>query len=191
MESNTGYIGVQHLEFVTAQETGLQFWSAASIWVRAYDFYLRKVKLVTQPEKNSLETVLVVEDDPIVLRMVHSILEGAGFCVLAAANSTEAIRIESGFGGTIHLLLSDVMMPDMSGPVIAKLLKQYRPDMRVMLMSGYPDGDMLFLNHGWHFFEKPFLAAKLVERVTEVLHTPVLSQGEDHFDTTKTKTSGA
>jgi hypothetical protein len=55
--------------------------------------------------------------------------------------------------------------------------------MRVMLMSGYPDGDMLFLNHGWHFIEKPFLAAQLVARVNDVLHTPVSTQGEDRFDT--------
>jgi len=124
-----------------------------------------------------------------VLDLVRKILEQAGYCVFTAANSTEAIRIESGFGGTIHLLLSDVMMPDMSGPVIAKLLKRFRPEMRVMLMSGYPDGDMLFLNHGWHFIEKPFVPAKLVERVNEVLHTPERSQGDDHFDTRARKSS--
>jgi DNA-binding NtrC family response regulator len=80
-------------------------------------------------------------------------------------------------------LLSDVMMPDMSGPVIARILKKHRPEMRVMLMSGYPDGDMLFLNHGWHFIEKPFLPSQLVARVNELLHTPERSQGDDHFDT--------
>jgi len=58
-------------------------------------------------------------------------------------------------------------------------------------MSGYPDGDMLFLNHGWHFIEKEFLATKLVERVTEVLHTPIFSQGEDHFDDTIDQTRAA
>jgi two-component system cell cycle sensor histidine kinase/response regulator CckA len=140
---------------------------------------------MTQADKNTLETIFVVEDDTIVLEVVRAILEGAGFRVLTAANSTEAIRTESGFGDTIHLLLSDVMMPDMSGPVISRLLKKHRPEMRVMLMSGYADGDMLFLNHGWHFIEKPFLADKLVERVKEVLHTPERSQGDDHFDTRK------
>ena len=133
-------------------------------------------------EKNTLETILLVEDDPLVLGIVREILECAGFCLLTAANSTDAIRIESGFYDTIHLLIADVMMPDMSGPVISKILKKHRPDMRVMLMSGYPGGDMLFLNHGWHFIEKPFLAAKLVERVNELLHTPECSQGDDHFD---------
>ena len=138
---------------------------------------------MTRPEKtNKLETILVIEDTPLVLQVVREILERAGFCVLTASNSTEAIRIEDNFHDTIHLLLSDVMMPDMSGPVIAKILKKHRPEMRVMLMSGYPGGDMLFLNHGWHFIEKPFLPAQLVARVNEVLHTPERSQGDDGFD---------
>jgi DNA-binding NtrC family response regulator len=140
------------------------------------------VQLVTQPEKNSLETILVVEENATVLEAVREILERAGFCVLSARNSAQAIQAESVTRGTIHLLLSDVMMPDMSGPVIAHLLKKHRPEMRVMLMSGYPDGDMLFLNHGWHFIEKPFLSAQLVARVNDVLHTAERSQGDDHFD---------
>ena len=138
---------------------------------------------MTQPEKNTLETILVVEDHPLVREVVGDILERAGYCVLAAGSGAEAIQTESTTDRTIHLLLSDVMMPDMSGPVVAQLLRKRRPDMRVMLMSGYPDGDMLFLNHGWHFIEKPFLPAKLIERVNEVLHTPERSQGDYHFDT--------
>ena len=138
---------------------------------------------MTQPEKNSLETILLVEDDAIVRDTVHAILERAGYCVLPAASGKEAIQTESHTKGTIHLLLSDVMMPDMSGPAAAQILKKQRPEMRVILMSGYEGGDMLFLNYGWHFIEKPFLPAKLVERVKDVLCTPERSQGEDHFDT--------
>jgi len=137
---------------------------------------------VIEPEKNTLETILVVEDQPPVLQAVCAILERAGFCVIAAANGEQAIQAESTTEGTIHLLLSDVMMPDMSGPVVAQLLKKHRPDMRVMLMSGYPSGEMLSLNHGWHFIDKPFLPDELVKRVNEVLHTPERSQGDDHFD---------
>jgi len=140
-------------------------------------------KLVIQPERNTLETVLVVEDHPVVREAVREILERAGFCVLEASNGAEARQVESCTSGAIHLLLSDVMMPGMSGPVLAQLLKQHRPEMRVMLMSGYPDGDMLLLNHGWHFIEKPFLPSDLVKRVNELLHTPERSQGDDHFDT--------
>ena len=138
---------------------------------------------MTRPAKNSLETILVVEDHPVVLEAVRTILERAGFQVLTAANGVDAIKLERGYYETIHLLLSDVMMPDLSGPALAKILKIYRPDMRVMLMSGYPGGDLLVLNYGWHFIEKPFLPAQLIEKVNGVLHAPDRSQGDDHFDT--------
>lgn len=128
------------------------------------------------------ETVLVVEDDADILRMVQIILEEAGFEVLAANSAKQAIRVEAQFSRTIQLLLSDVMMPDMCGPDLAKVLKQRRPEMRVMLMSGYANGAMLVLNHGWHFIQKPFLPAALLGGVTDVLHTTVRDQGTDHFD---------
>ena len=84
------------------------------------------------------------------------------------------------------------MMPDMSGPAIAELLKNRRPEMRVMLMSGYHDGDLLLLNYGWHFIEKPFVPTALVKKVNEILHTPERSQGNDQFDTRiKPKASGS
>jgi two-component system, cell cycle sensor histidine kinase and response regulator CckA len=138
---------------------------------------------LTQPERTPFETILVVEDHPVVLEAVRMILARVGFNVLTASNKAEAIRLEKATVGPIHLLLSDVMMPDTSGPAIAQLLKEHRPEMRVMLMSGYPGGDMLFLNYGWHFIEKPFLPAQLVARVNDLLHTAERSQGDAHFDT--------
>ena len=88
------------------------------------------------------KTILVVEDTALVLNTVRMILERAKFTVLAAASADEAMRL-AGSARTIHLLLSDVMMPDMSGPDLAQKLKALRPEMRVILMSGYPDGAML------------------------------------------------
>ena len=73
-------------------------------------------------------------------------------------------------------------MPGTSGPELAKKLKELRPEMRVMLMSGYPEG-MLVLNYGWYFIKKPFIGAALMGRVNEVLHTELRDQGTDHFDT--------
>jgi two-component system cell cycle sensor histidine kinase/response regulator CckA len=128
------------------------------------------------------ETVLVVEDDVAILRLVQAILEKAGFEVLSASSADSAMRVATQFSRTIHLLLSDVMMPDMCGPDLAELLKQRRPEMRVMLMSGFADGAMLVLNHGWHFIQKPFLPAALLGRVTDILHTNVRDQGTDGFD---------
>jgi two-component system, cell cycle sensor histidine kinase and response regulator CckA len=128
------------------------------------------------------ETILVVEDDPAILKLVQLILDEGGFEVLVADSAQKAQGVEAGFSRTIHLLLSDIMMPDMSGPDLAELLKQRRPEMRVMLMSGYAGGAMLVLNHGWHFIQKPFLPTALLGRVTDILHTEVRDQGTDHFD---------
>jgi DNA-binding NtrC family response regulator len=110
------------------------------------------------------------------------ILERANFTVLAAANADEAVRF-AGSGKTIDLLLSDVTMPDISGPDLALKLKELRPEMRVILMSGYSSGAMLVLNHGWYFIDKPFVAAQLVARVNEVLCEEIRDQGTNHFDT--------
>ncbi len=138
---------------------------------------------MTQPQQNTLETILVVEDDVFLRDAVCKILKLAGFRVLAADGGNEAIQAESITQGTIHLLLSDVMMPDISGPVVAQRLTENRPEMRVMLMSGYPGAERLFLKDGWHFIAKPFLAADLVERVKQALHTPDRSQAHNRFDT--------
>jgi len=129
-----------------------------------------------------LETILVVEDDAAILKLVQVILQDASFEVLVASSANDALRVAADFSRTIHLLLSDIMMPDMCGPDLAAALKQRRPEMRVMLMSGYADGAMLVLNHGWHFIQKPFLPSALVGRVTDVLHTKVRDQSTDRFD---------
>ena len=136
-----------------------------------------------QPSTAILETILVVEDDPAILKMVKLIFEEAGFGVLSAGSGNQARLIEAGFPQPIHLLLSDVMMQDVSGPELANALKQNRPEMRVMLMSGFADGAMLVLNHGWHFIAKPFLASALLARVNDVLHSEVREQRTDRFDT--------
>src|SRR4029077_9567323 len=85
--------------------------------------------------------------------------------------------------GKIHMLLSDVDMPQMSGPDLGQSLKQTRPDIHVMLMSGGSGGNLLVLNYGWAFVKKPFIPKKLVEMVTDVLHSPDRSQlGGQEFD---------
>ena len=134
------------------------------------------------PLKVPQKTILVVEDTALVLNTVRMILERAKFTVLAAASATEAMRLTE-HAKTIDLLLSDVMMPDMSGPDLAVKLKELRPDMLVILMSGYPDGGMLVLNYGWYFIQKPFVAVQLVAKINEVLNEEMRDQGTDHFDT--------
>ena len=99
---------------------------------------------MTLPLKKSLETILFVEDNAFVMQPVVLMLEQGGFTVLSASNADQAIQVESDFAETIQLLLSDVMMPGIPGPALAKKIQQRRPQMRVILMSSFIDGAMLF-----------------------------------------------
>ena len=134
------------------------------------------------PSSEVPQTVLLVEDNADIRRLVQDTLEEGGFEVLVAADAAAAVEIEGQFPRAIHLLLSDVMMPGISGPELAKKLKQQRPEMRVMLMSGYSK-DWLILNYGWDFIQKPFLPTALMGKVNDVLYSEVRDQGTDHFDT--------
>ena len=121
-----------------------------------------------------------------VLRIISAILKGAGFRVLAAVSGADALRLAEENGGTIELLLSDVDMPGMSGPDLGETLKKARPRMHVMLMSGGDNGNLLVLNYGWAYIQKPFVPLKLVQMIKEVLHTPDRSQpGGQEFDSRK------
>lgn len=131
------------------------------------------------------ETILLVEDHLALLKLVKRILEDADFNVIAASSAAQAARLEADFPGTIDLLLTDVRMRNMSGPTLAKKLKDRRPQMRVVLMSGYPGGALLVLNYGWHYIEKPFVPAALVSKLKDVLHGEAREQQIDQFDTLK------
>jgi DNA-binding NtrC family response regulator len=133
--------------------------------------------------KGKLETLLVVDDDEEVLKVVVAILERANFVVLSAANGLAAIKLAEETDRVINLLLSDVDMVQMSGPDLGELLKKTRPDMHIMLMSGGEQGNLLVLNYGWAYIQKPMVPTKLVQMVTDVLHSPNRSQpGGQEFD---------
>jgi DNA-binding NtrC family response regulator len=131
------------------------------------------------------KTILLVEDHSLLLKLVKQILESANFAVIPASTAKQAIQLEAEFPGTIDLLLSDVRMRGMSGPILAKRLKERRPQMRVVLMSGYPGGALLVLNYGWHYIEKPFVPSVLVSRIKDVLGGGIREQSADRFDTLK------
>src|SRR5579863_5571107 len=118
-----------------------------------------------------LETILVVDDTLMILKVVVAILNNANFNVLEARSGEEAIKVATEHTGKIDLLLSDVQMPSMTGPELGQTLKKLRPDLRIMLMSGLTGGSLLVLNYGWAFLEKPFLADKLLEMIDVVLHS--------------------
>lgn len=124
-----------------------------------------------QPVEGTRPTVLLVEDHSALLKLVQQILEDAGFSVISAKNAREASRLEAEFEGEIDLLLSDVRMRGTSGPELAQKLIQRRPKMRVVLMSGYPVGASVTHHNGWHYIQKPFRPAALVEKIRLVLRS--------------------
>jgi two-component system cell cycle sensor histidine kinase/response regulator CckA len=118
------------------------------------------------------ETVLVVEDDDGVRTLVAQILRRSGYTVLQAAYSSEAIQLAGGHEGPIHLLITDVVMPQMSGREMAQRLSRRRPDLRTLFMSGYTAS--MLANYGAlspdiPFLQKPFKPDALLAKVREVL----------------------
>jgi CheY-like chemotaxis protein len=116
--------------------------------------------------------VLVVEDEPAVLTLSRRALEAQGYVVLAASDAAAALRIVERHGGTIHMLLTDVVMPGLSGRELADRLAAQRPGIRVLYMSGYP-GDAVVqhgtLPSGSAFLQKPFSPDGLARKVRDVL----------------------
>jgi two-component system cell cycle sensor histidine kinase/response regulator CckA len=141
---------------------------------------------MAKSSRGTLETILVVDDNAAVLKTVVTLLERADFHVLTAENGTAAIELARRTERKIDLLLTDVEMPGMSGPDLGEALKKLRPQLHVMLMSGGANGNLLVLNYGWAYIQKPFVAVKLVEMVKDVLHVPDRSQpGGQEFDSRK------
>ncbi len=118
------------------------------------------------------ETVLLVEDEMSVRRLTHQFLEGNGYHVLEAIEGREAMRISEQHEGPIHLLLTDVVMPGMSGCELVKTLGPLRPEMKVLYMSGYTDDAIIGhgnLGRGSSFLQKPFTLDCLAHKVRGVL----------------------
>ncbi|MBI3207370.1 MAG: response regulator [Candidatus Solibacter usitatus] len=126
------------------------------------------------PQGNG-ETVLLVEDQVEVLQLVRTMLEGLGYTVLSTSIPAEALRIAAEHVGKIHLLLSDVVMPELSGPDLARRIQWARPNIKTVFMSGYTS-DYYAANPGlWEarsFLQKPVSAALLSAKIREALGPP-------------------
>jgi len=120
------------------------------------------------------ETILVAEDSELVRQLTREMLEVRGYKVLEACDGNGAINICKTYAGPIHLTLSDVVMPGMTGRELADQAVSVRPDMKVLLMSGYTDeiSKAGFLSPGLHFIEKPFTSNSLALKIREVLDQP-------------------
>jgi two-component system cell cycle sensor histidine kinase/response regulator CckA len=119
-------------------------------------------------------TILLVDDDEHVLELAEEILQAAGYTVLKAVNGSQAVTLSERHQGRIHVLVTDMVMPEMSGQALAQQLATRRPDLRVLYMSGYASGikapDALARLPA-AFLPKPFSAAELADKVRDLLAT--------------------
>lgn len=124
------------------------------------------------PQPKGLETILVVEDECAVRGLVRGVLESAGYTVLEAANGEDAIRIAATYEKPIDLLLTDVVMPQIGGRQLAKMIEAMDPKIRIIYMSGYAEKAIVhhgILEHGAVLLQKPFAPYALVKKVREEL----------------------
>jgi DNA-binding NtrC family response regulator len=118
------------------------------------------------------QTILVVDDERSLRELICIILRRRGYTVLEANRGVEALRICQEHAGPIHLLLTDILMPEMNGPALAKRVTAFRPSTRVLYMSGYTGGT--FAPHfdsktEMAFLQKPFCPDALAHKVREIL----------------------
>ncbi|HTG10222.1 MAG TPA: response regulator [Candidatus Eisenbacteria bacterium] len=126
------------------------------------------------PATNLPPTILIVEDEEDVRELTRDVLEMNGFTVLESLDPADAIRIAETHPGSIDLLITDVVMPRMSGPELARRLRGHRPGLRVLCMSGYPESEDRGIDGeaGWTaWLQKPFTPDVLMRKVRDCLTT--------------------
>jgi two-component system cell cycle sensor histidine kinase/response regulator CckA len=124
------------------------------------------------PASSGTETLLIVENEAAIRNLLQMALRRNGYTVLAAESGPEALEILRGHSGTIHLLITDVVMPEMDGPALARVAATIRPAMRTLFMSGYPDdvlGESGLPPANINFIQKPFSPRDIAGKVREIL----------------------
>jgi CheY-like chemotaxis protein len=121
---------------------------------------------------NGSETVLVVEDDKMVRGFISETLQAHGYTIIEAEGPEEALKLSSNYNGTIQLLLTDVIMPEMNGRELYEKLSLMRPQTKVIFVSGYTDDVIVhhnILEEGVNFIQKPFMISTLTQKIRKVL----------------------
>ena len=169
--------------FGIVQQSGGHVWvysepgrgTTFKIYLPRVDAAVEEVRAIEPPATlRGSETILLAEDDDQVRAVALGILRKRGYRVIEARNAGEALRQSEKHAGTIHLLLSDVVMPEMSGPELGRRLASARPDMKVLCMSGYTDDSIVrhgVLEAGIAYLQKPLTADALTTKVREVLES--------------------
>lgn len=127
---------------------------------------------MSKAQSHSATNILVVDDDHGVLKLLEFALQDAGYSVLSADGGRKAIGVFEGCSDPVHLLLTDVIMPDLTGPVLAERLRQRQPDLQVLFMSGFHDAELVqrfVTNKGFNLLPKPFTVESLLRSVQDVL----------------------
>ena len=165
--------------------------SGGYIWVYSelnqgtlFNVYLPRVDESVQPDKQkepeavvreACETILLAEDSVSLREMAREYLESVGFVVLEAASGREALQKAKEFDGPIHLLLTDVVMPEMSGPELARHMTELRPEIKIIFTSGYTNDAIArqgVLDPAVAFIQKPYRPKALARKIQEVLAVP-------------------
>ena len=144
---------------------------------------LQSLEAKHQPLVNSMkrgtETVLLVEDEPAILRLAKSVLERLDYKVLAASSPEKALALAERHKGAIHLLITDVVMPGMNGQQLVERIKKSMPDVKILFMSGYTSDTVAhrgILESNVQFLQKPFSNESLARKVREILDDTQASQ---------------
>jgi two-component system cell cycle sensor histidine kinase/response regulator CckA len=123
----------------------------------------------TETPKGRGETVLLVEDEESILNMSREMLEALGYRVLTAGTPGEALRQVKAHAGEIELLVTDMVMPEMNGRDLARLLREVNPGLKCLFSSGYTANVIALLDEGVHFLQKPFSRRDMATKVREAL----------------------
>jgi PAS domain S-box-containing protein len=124
--------------------------------------------LPREPIRKGTETILLVEDEAAILKMIRIMLEQHGYAVLTASSPTAALALAENHSGGIHLILTDVVMPEMNGRELAEKLTSRYPDLKVMFMSGYTADTIAHqgvLDDGIAFIQKPFSIQDMIKKI--------------------------
>jgi len=167
--------------------------SGGYIWVYSelnqgtlFKVYLPRVDESVQPAKKnepeavvreSCETILLAEDSVSLREMAREYLESVGYVVLEAASGREALQKAKEFDGPIHLLLTDIVMPEMSGPELARHMTELRPEIKIIFTSGYTNDAIArqgVLDPAVAFIQKPYRPKALARKIQEVLDVPAV-----------------
>jgi len=129
-------------------------------------------KPTTPLPDDAATTILAVDDDRAILNLLDRVLNEAGYRVLVACGGWDAVRKFESNGNSVELLLTDVILPDLTGPVLAERLRAQKPDLRVLFISGFHDADLVqrfVTRRGFTLLPKPFTVDALLRVVREAL----------------------